>query len=294
MNPPRPCRAIAWLDSPEGEAWGSPESLALPLGDRGLLLADGLFETLLVEDGEPRLLEDHLERWQRSAALLGMAPPPDRQRLLPLVQEAVKRSGINQGALRLNWSRGSGGRGLDLPEAGPGEAPPLPRIWLQLSAWQPDFQPIGTIVSRWERRNAASRLSRCKTFAYGGSIQARREAREAGAEDALLLSTTGELCCGTAANLLVLCKGHWLTPPGASGCLPGVMRQRALNRGMTSEAVISTDTLARSEGALLLNSLSCRPIHRVDDLPLPQISATRASELWRQLLSDSPARRPDR
>ena len=262
MNPPRPCRAIAWLDSPEGEAWGSPESLALPLGDRGLLLADGLFETLLVEDGQPRLLEDHLERWQRSAALLG--------------------------------SRGSGGRGLDLPEAGPGEAPPLPRIWLQLSAWQPDFQPIGTIVSRWERRNAASRLSRCKTFAYGGSIQARREAREAGAEDALLLSTTGELCCGTAANLLVLCKGHWLTPPGASGCLPGVMRQRALNRGMTSEAAISTDTLARSEGALLINSLSCRPIHRVDELPLPQITAATASELWRQLLSDSPARRPDR
>ncbi|MFN5119508.1 MAG: aminotransferase class IV [Cyanobacteriota bacterium] len=294
MNPDRPCRSIAWLDTPEGDAWGSPDSLALPLGDRGLLLADGLFETVLVEDGEPRLLEEHLQRWQRSAALLGLAPPPDRRRLLPLVREAVQRSGIGQGALRLNWSRGSGGRGLDLPEARPGEAPPLPRFWLQLSAWQPDFQPVSTIVSRWERRNAASRLSRCKTFAYGGSIQARREAREAGAEDALLLSTTGELCCGTAANLLVIVQGRWLTPPDTSGCLPGVMRQRALAGGRAIEASISPDTLAGSEGVLLINSLSCRPIHRVDDLPLPRIPAAAAAELWRQLFSDSPAQRLDR
>jgi len=44
--------AIAWLGDSSGHGcWGSPADLAIPLDDRGLLLADGLFETVLVEAG---------------------------------------------------------------------------------------------------------------------------------------------------------------------------------------------------------------------------------------------------
>jgi hypothetical protein len=53
-----------------------------------------------------------------------------------------------------------------------------------------------------ERRQATSLLSQCKTFAYGQAIQARREARSAGAEEALaktakLLDVTMEGRFGT-------------------------------------------------------------------------------------------------
>jgi branched-subunit amino acid aminotransferase/4-amino-4-deoxychorismate lyase len=63
--------------------------LSLPLDDRGLTLADGLFETVLVEQGQARLLDAHLERWHRSAALLGMEVPPNRQGLEPLLAAAL-------------------------------------------------------------------------------------------------------------------------------------------------------------------------------------------------------------
>ena len=49
---------------------------------------------------------------------------------------------------------------------------------------------------------------------------ARREARRAGAVEALLLGTGGELCCGATASLFVFLGGNWLTPPVTSGCLP--------------------------------------------------------------------------
>ena len=54
-------RSIAWFDG----HWGEPQKLQLPLSDRGLQLADGLFETVLVEAGEPRLLQQHLpvKKW---------------------------------------------------------------------------------------------------------------------------------------------------------------------------------------------------------------------------------------
>lgn len=141
----------------------------------------------------------------------------------PLLAEAMARSGITgAGALRLNWRRGScGGRGLALP--GPGEPQGQPRFWLQLSPCTPVRTAVAVIVSRLERRNAARLVSRCKTLAYAGAIQALREARSAGPDDALLLSRDGELCCGSSANLLVRRRGEWFTPPLASGCLPGVM-----------------------------------------------------------------------
>ena len=277
--------AISWIGKP-GHAgqWDIPDALAIPLDERGLLLADGLFETVLVEQGTPQLLGAHVQRWHHSAALLGLATPPALGQIEPLVQEGVERSGITTGALRLNWSRGGGGRGIDLPADGG-----TPRFWLQLSAASPSFEPVAVIVSPTERRCSTSVLSRCKTFAYGPSIQARRQARAAGADDALLESTAGGLCCGTTANLLVEIGGHWHTPPLSSGCLPGVMRQRALGLGLIEEAPAAISLEALEQGAItaawLLNSLGCRPITRIHNQRLAACDPAAGERFWRRLLS---------
>ena len=119
-------KPIAWIGDPSQHPqrgqWGRPDQLSLPLDDRGLTLADGLFETVLLEQGQPRLLDAHLERWHRSAALLGMEPPPNRQGLEPLIAATLERSQAGgralSGALRLNWSRGSApGRGIEIGRA---------------------------------------------------------------------------------------------------------------------------------------------------------------------------------
>ncbi len=267
--------AIAWIDG----QWGTPGSLALPLNDRGLQLADGLFETVLVRRGTPMLLKEHLQRWQAGAELLGLGAPPDRSMVSPLLTEAVQRSHSAKAdaVLRLNWSRGGAGRGIDPPATG-GE-----RFWLTLEPFQPLFSTVCTVISRLEQRNASSVLSRCKSFAYGQAILARREARQRGADDALLRNSNGELCCGTVANLLVRRNGTWLTPPVSSGCLPGVMRGCCLTSGLAQESDLETD-LQRGDQALLINSLSCRPIHSVDGIELSPIEETIAQQIWAHLL----------
>jgi branched-subunit amino acid aminotransferase/4-amino-4-deoxychorismate lyase len=281
---------IAWLADASGPGcWGPPEDLALPISDRGLLLADGVFETLLVEAGRAWLLKEHLDRWQRSTALLALPPPPGVAIVQPLIAEAIRRSGIGNGALRLNWSRGSGGgggeerRGIAIPTAY------TPGFWLQLSAIEPCFGTVRVIVSPTEERSATSLLSRCKSFAYGPSIQARRQALEAGADDALLRSSAGGLSCGTTANLLVRRNGTWITPPLSSGCLPGVMRQQGLKRGLLVEQPIQEQDLANCEAAWLINSLGCRPISHLDATPLAGEGTggslgEDAETFWRQLL----------
>ena len=266
--------AVGFLDG----CWAEPSQLFISLNDRGLQLADGLFETVLVLGGEPQLLEAHLRRWQSSAALLAMAPPPGAAELQPLIQEAITRAGLQtgSGALRLNWSRGSSqGRGINVPDQAD------PRFWLQLSPHEPLFSAQTAIVSRHEQRNSASRLSQCKTFAYGQAIQARLEAQQAGADEALLLSNSGELCCGSTANLLIKRQGQWLTPPLSSGCLPGVMRGRLLELGLAREAPLQA-TPEPGDAWLLINSLGCRPLRSVDDQALELHHDAEA--LWRSLL----------
>ena len=258
MNRPG-CGTIAWIDGPgDGGTWGPPEQLALPLADRGLALADGLFETILIQNGKPQLLQPHLQRWRQAAARLGMAAPPEADRLRPLLAEAIERSGSSDAALRLNWSRGNAGRGIALP--GQDDGPPNHRFWLQLSPWRPGFEPVISIISQGERRNPASQISACKTFAYGWAVQARREAQQRGADDALLLNTAGQLCCATTANLLLLIEGRWLTPSLASGCLPGIMRAQGLAQGWLQEAELWPTDLDRCQAGLLINSLDCRPL----------------------------------
>ena len=296
--------AIAWINDPGPHGqWGSPNELTLPINERGLLLADGLFETVLILDGQPRLLAEHLGRWHHSAALLGLAKPPDEATVGPLIQGAISRSGISSGALRLNWSRGNGGngtsgRGIAIPPAdAEGSSNPYEsnrasgasrahRFWLQLNPHQPNFDPVRVIVSPTERRCATSLLSQCKTFAYGPSIQARRQAQAAGADDALLQSSNGELSCGTTTNLMVRSGSGsgsgWITPPLSSGCLPGIMRQRALVLGVAREQSINETALVGSSGALLINSLGCRAISHLGPTALP--IAPDAEALWRSLL----------
>ena len=287
--------AIAWINDqgPQGQ-WGSPDELTLPVNERGLLLADGLFETVLILDGQPRLLVEHLGRWHHSSALLGFARPPDEATVAPLIQAAISRSGITTGALRLNWSRGSSGRGIAIPKADgesssnaetsskSEEASRAHRFWLQLSPHKPTFAPVRVIVSPTERRCATSVLSQCKTFAYGPSIQARRQAQAAGADDALLPSSNGELSCGTTANLMVRSGSGWITPPLGSGCLPGIMRQRALVLGVAQEQPIDVKALIGCPGALLINSLGCRAISHLGPTALP--IAPEAEALWWGLL----------
>ena len=80
MTASEPQHSIAWING----TWGQPAELALPLSDRGLQLADGLFETVLLHHNRPCLLDAHLRRWEQSCELLGMAAPPKRSWLEPV------------------------------------------------------------------------------------------------------------------------------------------------------------------------------------------------------------------
>jgi branched-subunit amino acid aminotransferase/4-amino-4-deoxychorismate lyase len=74
----------------------------------------------------------------------------------------------------------------------------------------------------------------------------------------LLVNLDGEITESTIANVVVRIDGAWMTPPLASGCLPGVMRRVLLEAGEIKEAPILLADLVRAEGLELINSVRLR------------------------------------
>ena len=226
----------------------------VPGDDRGLLLGDGLFETMLCVDGEIRCLGAHLDRMAAGCAALGL-PDLDREEAARLCRAAPGEAGLEVGraAVRLTLTAGSGGRGLDRPEG------PTLRLFARAAPAPLPSAPATLALAR-TRRNEGSPASRLKTLAYLDNVLARSEARAAGADEAVMLNNRGELACASAANLFWITGDQLFTPALSCGVLNGIERARVLKTaaalGVEARVVVAKpDVLETAQAVFLTNSL---------------------------------------
>ncbi|MBI2717996.1 MAG: aminotransferase class IV [Rhizobiales bacterium] len=240
--------------------------LPLEAHDRGLLLGDGLFETLLVVNRAALWLHMHLARLEGSANELGIGF--DRDAADAAVADLLDQASEVHHVLRLTLTRGPGARGL----AGVGGEPTLIAT---LDAFDAGLmlQPVAMVTAS-VRRNPASPASRLKTLSYIDNIAAAREAKARGVEEALMLNTRGAAASASIANLFLV-KGRTLITPGRDqGILTGVTRQALLAAAHragfeTKERVVKPAELLTADGVFLTNSLRLiRPVKSLDGKPV--------------------------
>ena len=227
----------------------------VPLDDRGLLLGDGLFETILWRDGGLVLLEDHAARMAAGCQTLGL-PVPEALHLAECAGRAIERTGLAhaRAAVRLTLTAGSGSRGLERP------AIVQARLFGQASESPVLTEPV-TLATARVRRNANSPASRLKTLAYLDNVLARREARLAGAEEALMLNGRDEVSCAAAANVFWVDDDRLFTPALDCGVLEGVMRRQVLMAARrlgadAREVREPAEALASAQAIFLTSSLA--------------------------------------
>jgi len=233
--------------------------------DRGLTLADGLFETMRVRGGHVFQLQQHVERIHRGLLTLRIDAPPELDRR---VIQAVDAAGLDDASVRLTVTRGVGGGGLVVARDTPptvivtvGAMPVFPvSVYEQgLSA----HVPAG-------RRNARSSTSGVKTLSYTDAVIGLLEAQEQGADEALFLDTDDHCSEASASNLFMVTEATLVTPPISCGALPGITRatvlQLAAELGISAvERVCTLDDLLRSDEAFLTSSLrGIAPLVRVN------------------------------
>ena len=223
-------------------------SARVPVLDRGFLYGDSVYEVTRTFDGRPHLLGPHLDRLERSAQGLYLALPP-RTTIEAAIAEVVHAGTGHELYLRVIVTRGDGELGLDPALAG---EPRLVVVGRPVSPPPPSAYRDGVAVALSSRRRSSPEL---KTGNYLESVLAVREARAAGAHEALLRDGVGRITEGSSSNVFAVIGGRVNTPPVSAGLLCGITRQSLI-------------ALARASGL------------SVDEVPLWPADLERASELF--------------
>jgi branched-chain amino acid aminotransferase len=258
---------IVWLNGTLTDA----TTARIDPADRGFLLGDGLFETMLARNGHVVFLDAHLLRLMRGGEVLNLRTtltPDGIARACAELLEANDLASAPRAALRLTVTRGPAPRGLALP------ADPSPTVLIGAAAAPAPPASLTAIVAT-PRRNAFSPSARLKALPYLDNVLAKEEARVKGADDALLLDTGGYLSCATAANVFLWEGERLVTPSDECGILPGITRAALLELAQgfgigVAEERVAPERLARADGVFLTNSLmGVVPLTRIEGREIP-------------------------
>jgi branched-subunit amino acid aminotransferase/4-amino-4-deoxychorismate lyase len=205
-------------------------------------LAPDLIETLRLEQGRVALWPGHRARLRASALALGY--PLDAAALDGWLAERI-RGLANDAPQRLRLLLAADGR-LSL-EAAP--LPPTPepvRITLAADVLGPEA--VLEADDPWLRHKTTHRP---RFAAAQRWLRAHPDHF-----DLIFGNAAGDLCEGSRSTIYVRdAAGAWLTPPLASGLLPGVKRQALLDEGAVREARLSLADLRQAPALRVSNAL---------------------------------------
>lgn len=270
---------VTWLN---GDVWrdgDTPPAEAMVIHDRGFVLGDGLFETLLVRRGQPVLWDEHIDRLLASNSVFH----------LPLADDFAGRAGaaarivldhadapaLERGTLRITVTRGPGTAfGLDAPDD------PRPTLLLRLTAAKRRSRAYADRETAWivdqPRIDPGSILSGHKTTSSMWRVLAHETARANGADLALLKTLDGDIGEADTACFFAVIDEVVVTPPLSRGILPSTTRAfvlaelDAMGRRFEERPVLPAHLDDATEIFLTSSVTGIRALGAVDGRRLPE------------------------
>ena len=245
-----------------------PDRPHLRADDHGVIVGDGVFETLLVVPNGTKVtafaVRRHLDRLRRSARALGFeCPYPDEDLRAAIAQCLDVAPGA--GVVRITVTSGGGVLGSSRGE-GPGSA-------IVMAGNRPPHYPPGTAVAVVPfARNERGAMAGVKTTSYAENVLALDMARRRGASEAIFADTQGRVSEGTGANIFWSDGERLHTSPLDTGCLAGVTRGLIMERMDVAETHLPVEELPMVPEAFLASSTrTVQSIARIDDTDLPVV-----------------------
>ena len=234
-----------------------PSVPVLRVDDLGVLRGESVFETVRIAAGRPAFLDAHLARLATSAARVALDLPGG---WTALAAEAVR--GWVDGVLRLVCTKGDGhgpGTGFALVTAIP------PETVAGRDGVTAVTLTLGVAAAR--REAAPWLLGGVKSTSYAVNMASLRHARDVGAQEAIWLSSDGELLEAPTSTVVVVRDGVLVTPPASVGILSGTTLRAVLDLDLAPSCVrrVSAAELADADEVLLLSSIrGVAPVVRLD------------------------------
>lgn len=231
--------------------------------DRGFLVGDGVFETLISIKGHPYAVRRHWQRLRDSCAAMElrvMSEEVFRQGMI----DVVTANELSEARIRVTLTGGEG-----LPGTGRGHLKEsICMTAVPVTSW-PEIEHL--VASPWPRLSCGA-LTGIKSISYAENVRALAFAQRAGCGEALFANEQGEVCEGTGSNIFWVRHGRVETPPLSSGCLAGVTRSLVLElASRLGLPVVETrlplaDLLSNAVDEVFLTSSTrnVQPVGRID------------------------------
>ncbi|QOV87887.1 D-amino-acid transaminase [Humisphaera borealis] len=209
--------------------------------DRGYQFADGVYEVFRLYNGRPFTFKEHLDRLERSAAGIKLALPTPRTELEAGLLKLVDRSGVREGMIYLQATRGVAPRNHVFPESPSGTVvaycrplPPIPNPGEGEGA-----KLMAVPDERWKR---------CwiKSIALLANVLAKNEAVSQGYDEAVFVENGVVTEC-SASNVFAIINGKIVTHPVGSKVLPGITREVLFQCAAELKIEVDERTLMESE-----------------------------------------------
>jgi len=187
-------------------------------GQVGLLMGWGVFTTLRIYRGQPFAFERHWARMGRDAARLSVPFDYEEERVREAIVNLARANQRPEGMARVSFVRNKGGLWEQADDHPPAD---LLVFTHELVPW-----PAGHRL-RVEHRAifSAGHFAGAKMLSWVPHAAGLERAHEEGFDEVLLLNEKGGIAECSSANVFLVRDGRALTPPLASGCLPGVTRE---------------------------------------------------------------------
>lgn len=236
--------------------------------DRGYQFGDGIYEVVRVYEGEFYEYQPHIDRLYNSAAEIQLTIPHTKSELMGLLDELVKRNGVETGYVYFQYTRGEAPRGHAFPASSTAvlsayvNEKPRPTALLDAG-----MHVITTADIRWLRCDI-------KSLNLLGAVLANQEAKAAGKDEAIL-HRDGVITECSLANCFIVKGKTVYTHPANNLILNGITRQVVVDivkqtDGLTlSETTYTLDDLRNADEVFATGTtIEVMPIVSVDDVPV--------------------------
>ena len=241
----------------------------VPPDDRGLALADGVFETLRVEQGEICCLRLHRERLAKGLEVLQFTDPSHRAEMALATATACLTAATDNasGTLRLSVTRGSSARGYAIP------SDVVPRTIVRYSPGLAEVSArarVTVAAVAWSEQPA---YQGCKLLCRTEQVMALAGARDAGFDDVVMPAPDGSWQSTGSGNLFLRFGDLLVTAPVGAAGIAGTRRHAIIHYWgeqmgyQVSVAPISCGEAAGADEAFYCNAVvGVRGIESIDQL----------------------------
>jgi D-alanine transaminase len=225
------------------------DAMRVPMNDRACWFGDGVYDATCGDNHIIFALDEHIDRFYNSAAMLDMKIPMEKPELAALLRSLVRKVDSPRQMVYWQLTRGTADRAHTFPE-GPSN------LWVMLRPFtMPDLRKKVTLITVEDTRYLHCNI---KTLNLLPNVMAAEKAKQAGADEAVFHRGSRVTECAHS-HVHILKDGTLRTAPLDNLILPGIARAHIIAQCKVldipvEEAPFTVDDLLSADEVLVSSS----------------------------------------